>query len=271
MAFEFGVAQDCDVARASMIASAFRKQGKPVVLVVVGAGVHAGHCALIRAARRIPGSVVIVAAHDSVAQHDLAAERVDAVARYSDHSLWPHGLRGGVMVNDNGMEDPELLRVDASRILALVGAIGPSDLVLGEKDYELLVNVQQAVTDLHIPVTIHSVPTVRMPDGVAISLRNTMIPVEYREQALALAAAVTAGAHAAEAGQEAVCAVVREVLQASGVEPDFVKVTALNLGPAPQVGDARLFAGITLGGVRLTDNVGLPLGIGFKNIENPSA
>ena len=85
--------------------------------------------------------------------------------------------------------------------------------------------------------------------------------------AASLAAALTAGAHSAEHGEAVVKETVTQVLKAAGVTPDYVEIRGLDLGPAPEIGDARLFAAITLGDVQLHDNVGLPLGIGFKNIE----
>src|SRR5699024_11177800 len=106
-----------------------------------------------------------------------------------------------------------------------------------------------------------------MPDGLALSLRNVEVEESAREQARTLSAALTAGAHAAEAGAEQVLAVVTTVLDAAGIHPAYVELRGLDLGPAPAVGDARLFVAANLGGVRLTDNVGLPLGIGFRNIE----
>jgi len=105
-----------------------------------------------------------------------------------------------------------------------------------------------------------------MPDGLAISLRNMRVPEADRERALALAAALTAGAHAAEHGAEVVVGTARDVLSAAGVQPDYVELRALDLGAPPERGDARLFVAATFGDVQLKDNVGLPLGIGFKNI-----
>lgn len=54
---------------------------------------------------------------------------------------------------------------------------------------------------------------------------------------------------------------------AAGVTPEYVELRGLDLGRAPEEGDARLFGAATVGGVRLTDNVGLPIGIGFRNLE----
>ncbi|AMA01108.1 pantoate--beta-alanine ligase [Corynebacterium glutamicum] len=265
MSFTHGQGRVFDtVEQIRMFGSALRKTGKPVVLVPLGNGLHAGHIALIRAAKRIPGAVVVVAYAGPESDHArLREELIDAIFPFNPEALWPHGIRvevtGGPTFTPQGAE--------VTKVLGLLGITGATDVVLGEKDYELVVLVQRALNDLHIPVKLHSVPTVRMPDGLAISLRNVSVPEDSRETALSLAAALTAGAHSAEHGEAVVKETVTQVLKAAGVTPDYVEIRGLDLGPAPEIGDARLFAAITLGDVQLHDNVGLPLGIGFKNIE----
>ncbi|MDO5032257.1 pantoate--beta-alanine ligase [Corynebacterium sp.] len=264
-----------DLERIRMVGSAYRKTGRRVVLVPLGRAIHAGHLALLQAARRIRGAVVVAAvptektpeklaetAAANMAEEDTAALEkagVDVVWRYT-----PAAARTKVVAPDHGMED---VTEDLTRIISLVCALGPSDLIMGEKDYELLVAVQQACTDLHIGTRVQGVPPVRMPDGLVMSLRNAEVAPEAREQASALSAALTAGAYAAEAGAEQVISVATEVLRAAGVEAEYVELRGRDLGEPPAEGEARLFVAATLGGVRLTDNVGVPLGIGFRNLE----
>ena len=76
---------------------------------------------------------------------------------------------------------------------------------------------------------------------------------------------------AAQAGADRVRAVAAGVLEAAGVEPEYLEVRGRDLGEPPAEGDARLLVAATIGGVRLIDNVGLPLGIGFTNIEEHEA
>ena len=253
----------------SKVGSAFKKTGAPVVLVPLGRGVHAGHIALVRAAKTIRGAVVVVAL-SSTNDDDLEAlrkESVDVIWHYSDEKLWPNGQHLVVTSKTSGLEPVDEISDALTRNLALIGALSPSDVVVGEKDYELLIALNQAIRDFHIQVRLQGVPTVRMPDGLALSLRNVEVEESAREQARTLSAALTAGAHAAEAGAEQVLEVVTTVLGAAGIDPEYVELRGLDLGPAPEVGDARLFVAANIGGVRLTDNVGLPLGIGFRNIE----
>ena len=217
------------------------------------------------------------AAHDKPA--DLRPEimeilreaEVDAVVPYTrapghTESLWPQGLRTQITPPD-GLEDSAELAQALTTHLSLLHAVAPETIIAGEKDYELLLRLQQAITDLHLDVKVQGVPTVRMPDGLAMSLRNTAIPETDREKALALSAAMTAGAHVAERGEEAVLSTAADVLRAAGVQPDYLELRARDFGPAPEEGDARLLVAATFGGVRLVDNVGVPVGIGFRNLD----
>lgn len=267
MAFQPGQAMELNNLQiVGQFGRAMRKVGKPVVLVPLGTQLHAGHVSMIRAASQIMGGVVVVAWAGETIPRTLIDEHVDAVWLYSDKKLWPHGRRSGVMPIDHGLEDAVAIAEETTRILALIGALAPTMVVLGEKDYELVQAVHVATRDLHIPVDVRGVPTVRMPDGVAISGRNASVAEDAREQATALAAALTAGAHMAEQGEDVVVSTAFSVLKAAGVEPEYLQLRGVDLGPPPTEGDARLLVAATVGGVRLIDNVGVPIGIGFKNL-----
>src|SRR5699024_2799550 len=146
-----------------------------------------------------------------------------------------------------GLEPVEVIIEALSRPLALMGVLGPSDVVVGQKGYEFLIALNQVIHDFHIPTRLRSVPSVRMPAGLLVSSGHLDV--------------------VAEAGADKVLEVVNMVLDAAGIEADYVALRGLDLGPAPEQGDARLLVAANIGGVRLTDNVGLPLGIGFRNIE----
>ena len=265
MAFEPGKATVVrDEALLATYGRAFRKVGKSVVTVPLGEGVHAGHISLIRAAKSLLGGYVFVTysgPDDPEVFDTFAREGVDVVF---------HGqvdTQVSVSTGLDHLESSLLIDAAVAHIIALSHLTHATDLVLGEKDFELLVAVQRAISGLRMEVKLHSVPTVRMPDGLAISLRNEQVAEGDREAALALSAALTAGAHSAEHGADAVLEATRGVLAAAGVTPEYVELRDLAFGPAPETGDARLLAAVQLGQVRLIDNVGLPLGIGFKNVE----
>lgn len=253
MSFQFG--QATPTTAPDVLARAFRKKGKPVVLVpVLSDTLHAGHFALIRAARSIPGAVTIVAA--PFRPKGLADAGVDAVWVYDFAELWPYGLRVGLNYQGLDAAVPDKL----ARVLTLTNKVGASDLVMGEKDYELLIATQQVFNDFAVPTRIHQVPTVRLANGLAVAGKNARIPEEHREAALVVSAALTAGAFAASGGAQAVLDAARAVLEAAEVEPDYLELRSVGLREAPSDGDARLLVGVTLGGVHLADSVGFILG-----------
>ncbi|MCT1635639.1 pantoate--beta-alanine ligase [Corynebacterium pseudodiphtheriticum] len=293
MSFAFGQATHFHLADIARFSRVMQKTGKSLHLVVLGQDIHAGHRMLLRTAQQL--GVVVAAVelpHGDAAPGAKAHETnqgapsrqlnpelmdvlreagVDAVVPYTrepgeKNSLWPQGLRTQITPPE-GLEDSAALAEALTVHLSLLHAVAPDSIIAGEKDYEFLLRLQQAITDLHLAVKVQGVPTVRMPDGLAMSLRNTEIPVEHREKAVALSAALTAGAHVAERGAQVVLETAQDVLAAAGVQPDYLELRARDFGPAPQEGDARLLVAATFGGVRLIDNVGVPVGIGFRNLD----
>lgn len=299
MSFAFGQATHFHLADIARFSRVMQKTGKSLHLVVLGQDIHAGHRMLLRTAQQLGVVVAAVelphvdagdagdtapgaqahATNQGVPSRQLSPELmdvlreagVDAVVPYTREpgekdSLWPQGLRTQITPPE-GLEDSSALAEALTVHLSLLHAVGPDSIIAGEKDYEFLLRLQQAITDLHLAVKVQGVPTVRMPDGLAMSLRNTEIPVEHREKAVALSAALTAGAHVAERGAQGVLETAQDVLAAAGVQPDYLELRARDFGPSPQEGDARLLVAATFGGVRLIDNVGVPVGIGFRNLD----
>jgi len=112
-----------------------------------------------------------------------------------------------------------------------------------------------------LPVRIVGVPTVRDPDGLALSSRNVYLTAAQRQQALAIPRALTAAQESAAAGASgsAVVALARQTLEAADLAPDYLVLTDPDLGPPPQTGEARLLVAVPLGATRLLDNVAITL------------
>jgi pantoate--beta-alanine ligase len=130
----------------------------------------------------------------------------------------------------------------------------------GEKDYQQLALITRMVGDLELGVGIAGVPTVREPDGLALSSRNVFLSADDRRRALALSEALFAGQAAAHGGPEALLKAARAVLDAEpGVRVDYLELWAADLGPAPSYGTARLLVAARVGTTRLIDNVAVAL------------
>jgi pantoate--beta-alanine ligase len=129
----------------------------------------------------------------------------------------------------------------------------------GEKDFQQLALIRRMVVDLELGVEIVGVPTVREPDGLALSSRNRYLSAEDRQAAVALSRALREGAE--QNDPESVLAVAHKVLaEEPGVRPDYLELTGPDLGPVPDRGAARLLVAARVGQTRLIDNVALSLG-----------
>jgi pantoate--beta-alanine ligase len=145
-------------------------------------------------------------------------------------------------------------------VAKLFHVVGPDLAFFGEKDYQQLVLVKKMVRDLDFPLSVVGVPTVREPDGVALSSRNAYLSPEDRRRAPVLQRALAAGAAVSARGPQAVLDTARAVLaEEPAVAVDYLELTDPDLGPDPQAGRARLLVAARLGGTRLIDNVPVQL------------
>jgi pantoate--beta-alanine ligase len=116
------------------------------------------------------------------------------------------------------------------------------------------------VADLNFPLSVVGVPTVREPDGLALSSRNAYLSSEQRPAAATLHRALAAGAGVSARGPAAVLAAAQEVLDAEpALAIDYLALRAADLGPVPASGAARLLVAARLGTTRLIDNVAVQM------------
>jgi pantoate--beta-alanine ligase len=267
------------------VTRALRGAGRPVVLVPTMGALHAGHRELIRAARRTPGAVTVVSIFVNPLQfgagEDLdryprrletdvevcRAEGVELVLAPDAAAMYPPGATTTVDAGPLGDElegasRPGHFTGVLTVVAKLFGIIRPDRALFGEKDYQQLVLIHRMARDLFLDVEVVGVPTVRCSDGLALSSRNAYLDDEQRRAAVALSAALVAGSHAGERGPEAVLAAARDVLAAEpALTPDYLALRGTGLGPAPESGEGRLLAAVTVGRTRLIDNVGVTLGV----------
>ncbi len=272
-----------DPAQLAATTRALGATGRSVVLVPTMGALHAGHLELVRHARRVPGSVVVVSVFVNPLQFgagedldaypralardvDLMREAgVELVLTPSVASMYPHGTRTTVHPGPLGDElegraRPGHFAGVLTVVAKLFSMLRPASALFGEKDYQQLTLVRQLVADLDLGVKVVGVPTVREPDGLALSSRNVYLDAEQRRAAVVLSAALVAGAHAGAGGPDAVLSAATAVLaQEPGVDVDYLVLRDRHLGPTPGTGDARLLVAAGVGSTRLIDNVGVRL------------
>jgi pantoate--beta-alanine ligase len=266
------------------VSRALRHTGRRVMLVPTMGALHDGHLALVRAAKRVPGSVAVVSifvnplqfgagedldAYPRVVETDLEllrGEGVEIAFTPSASAMYPEGPRSTVHPGPLGSElegaaRPTHFAGMLTVVCKLMQIVAPDRIFFGEKDYQQLVLVRQMVADLNIDVQVVGVPIVRENDGLAMSSRNRYLEAAQRELAGLLSAALMAGSHAAPAGADAALEAARSVLSAvPAIDVDYLEVRDSALGPAPTTGAGRLLVAARLGTTRLLDNIGIEIG-----------
>ncbi|MHB1565331.1 MAG: pantoate--beta-alanine ligase [Acidiferrobacter sp.] len=256
--------------------------GSDVGFVPTMGGLHAGHMALIAAARRRHSVVVAssyvnplqfgadedYAAYPRTPENDealLAAASVDVAFFPDDAAIYPHGRQYQTQVWVPQLSDdlcgafrPDHFRGVATVVARLLGLIQPRAVYFGKKDYQQWRLITRMVDDLALPITVVGIESVREVDGLALSTRNRYLTPTERAQAPALAQALRDGAQQAEQGA-VLAQVERGVmshLAARGWMPDYVAIRRqVDLAP-PVASDADLviLAAARLGRTRLIDN-----------------
>jgi pantoate--beta-alanine ligase len=226
------------------------------VVPTMGA-LHAGHRALIDAARS-ECDTVVVSLFVNPAQFDEAADLaayprdeerdaamvadagVDILFAPEPSEIYPDGFQTWVDVEElsRGLEGayrPGHFRGVATVCLKLFNIVRPQFAYFGQKDAQQIAVVRRMVRDLNLDLTVRSIPTVRDPDGLAISSRNVLLSEAERAAALALPRALETRDPAA----------ARAAL--NGLDVDYVEVADFD----PPV----LAAAVRVGSTRLIDNV----------------
>jgi pantoate--beta-alanine ligase len=230
-------------------------------LVPTMGALHAGHRALLAAARRENERVVMslfvnpaqfddasdLDAYPRDEARDLAiaeAEGVDIVFAPNADELYPDGFATWVEPERTGAEGearPGHFRGVATVCLKLFNIVRPERVYFGQKDAQQAAVIRRLVRDLDVPLEIRVVPIVRDDDGLALSSRNVLLSAEERERALGLSRALGAAI-----GSPDPVATARASL--NGLVPDYVEIVDLD-------GATVLAAAVRVGSTRLIDNV----------------
>lgn len=267
-----------DALRAAI--SEFRKAGERVALVPTMGALHAGHMALVAAARRHADRVVVSIFVNPIQfgpnedfdkyprqeQRDarmLSDARVDILWAPGVGEMYPDGFATHVSVSGvsevlDGAHRPGHFDGVATVVTKLLNQVRPDAALFGEKDFQQLAVIRRMVTDLDMGIEIVGVPTQREDDGLALSSRNAYLAAEDRAQAVALPRALGVAERALEKGAsvEEALESAREMLTAAGFEVDYVTlVDAETLGDPVAGRPQRLLAAARLHGTRLIDNI----------------
>jgi pantoate--beta-alanine ligase len=180
----------------------------PVGFVPTMGYLHEGHLSLIRRARSANGSVVVsifvnptqFGPHEDFQRYprdlQLDTEQVDAVFTPEVDEMYPTGASTMVEVEAlsgilEGASRPGHFRGVATIVCKLFHLVRPDRAYFGEKDYQQLQVIQHMVHDLRMPIEVVGCPTIREPDGLAMSSRNMYLRPAERQAALALSQALS--------------------------------------------------------------------------------
>jgi len=260
-----------------------RARGERVGLVPTMGALHEGHLSLVRLARERALQVVATvfvnpaqfgpgedfARYPRQPERDaelLAGAGCDALYLPAAEAVYPPGhatwiVPGGPAEGLEGACRPGHFRGVATVVCALFGLVRPDVAVFGRKDAQQLAVVRRMVQDLHLPVEIVPAPTVREPDGLALSSRNAYLSPAERRAAPVLHRALEAARAAVERGErrgDEVRRILREVLAAEPLaRVDYAEVVdAKSFQPVERLaGPVVLPLAVRVGGTRLIDNI----------------
>jgi pantoate--beta-alanine ligase len=261
--------------------AAARRAGRSVGLVPTMGAFHAGHEALMRAARARCDEVIVslfvnpaqfeepddLAAYPRSEPEDAAAAAalgVDALFAPPVEAIYPDGFATAIRVR--GLADVlEGAERGASHfdgvctvVCKLFNIVAPDVAFFGQKDAQQVVVIRRMVRDLDIPVRLHVVPTVRESDGLALSSRNARLGASDRERAVGLARALEAVRDAVEAGERDPAAVEAAGRAAmNGLTPEYLAVVDPDTLERVRTVDGRVLVVVAarVGPARLIDNI----------------
>jgi len=268
-----------------------RKTAGKVFFVPTMGALHAGHAALIRKARKLAGKDGVVAVSIFVnptqfgpnedlsryprplrADEELCrSEGVDLLFRPDLREMYASDVSVAISEKSlslrfEGTDRPGHFDGVCTVVAMLFQIIRPDIAVFGEKDWQQLAVVRRMVRDLKFPIRIASHPIVREEDGLALSSRNRFLPSDARMMAPRIFQALTAAAMEAEDGAKP-ASLERQLRRDLGRIPgatlgyaSIVEETTLEpIGKFTSKNKARALVAVKLGGVRLLDNLAMPI------------
>ncbi len=262
----------------------WRSEGRRIAFVPTMGNLHAGHLSLIEMARRhgdrFIASIFVnpmqfgpnedFAHYPRTPTQDarmLADAGCDLMFMPDVVEIYPNGSERATKVEVPGLSSildgefrPGHFEGVATIVAKLFHIVEPDVAVFGEKDFQQLTIIRRMAADLCMPITIVPAPTVRDPDGLAMSSRNQYLTDEERSKAPIIHQTLLAAVERLRAGDRDFAAIERNALQAletNGFRPDYFSVRRADDLSPPQP-DTRHFVVLTaarLGRARLIDNL----------------
>jgi pantoate--beta-alanine ligase len=262
---------------------AARRRGATIGFVPTMGSLHEGHLALIRSARA-QNNVVVVSIFGNPTQFDVAEDLenyprnltrdlrlaqsagADMVLTPRAAEMYPKGFATWVEVEGLteglcGASRPGHFRGVCTVVAKLFNICRPDRAYFGEKDAQQLAVIRKMVRDLDMRLEIIGCPTVREPDGLAMSSRNARLSAEERAQAPVLYRALSAAGTAIENGERDAArikaGICSQLADAGLGTIDYVEiVNAADLTPVETIAGRCLIAlAMFFGSVRLIDNI----------------
>jgi len=264
------------------VLAAARRDERAIGLVPTMGALHEGHLSLIRHARR-QCDVVVVSLFVNPAQFNEHADLeryprseqrdaelaeaagADVLFAPSVEEVYPDGFATAVEVLgiserlEGAARGAEHFRGVATVVTKLLCMALPDVAYFGQKDAQQVLVIRRLAADLNLPVQIETCPTVREPDGLAMSSRNALLATAERERAAALSRALRDAGELADAGERSAAvllAAARAALSAQELVPEYVAlVDPATLEPIEELDSSALLAlAVRIGEVRLIDN-----------------
>jgi pantoate--beta-alanine ligase len=266
----------------------WRSEGARIGFVPTMGSLHAGHMSLLAAARfradRVISSVFVNPLQfgpnedferyprSPVEDSQLLADAgCDLLFLPAVQEIYPDGRESATRVSVQplcgileGAHRPGHFDGVATVVAKLFGIVQPDVAVFGEKDYQQLAIIRRMTSDLDIPVEIVGAPTVRSPDGLAMSSRNRYLSAGERALAPRIHAALRGAAARIDQGDRdyaAIAAAGAHQLRESTMQPDYFEIrdAATLLAPVAATRELVILVAARLGKARLIDNLRVPL------------
>jgi len=257
-------------------------RGERLAFVPTMGALHAGHVRLLEEGHRLADRLVLsifvnptqFAPNEDLGQYprdldgDLAQAKkagTDVVFVPEAADMYPSGYQTAIEVKQVsqglcGASRPGHFSGVATVVAKLFHIVRPHVAVFGEKDFQQLAVIRRMVLDLDMGIEILGVPTVREPDGLALSSRNAYLSPADRQRATALYRALEATAAAVAEGErraDTLTGSARKILERDVDGIDYVEIRdAASLEPVETLGTRPAVMAIAafVGGTRLIDN-----------------